>query len=284
MGKIIKIDEYNFTYGKGTDYLNVFGGFKYKEDGNKYVIYSHDNTKLFYGSLFIKDNKLVIMDVKNDVSSIIKEFTHVLLDDKKSTDFEVISLDDIDSVEIIGENTVDIDSSVILNLFDKTIPKELEKPVQNETKKSKSSSVVGICLFLLIVIVGAFFWFNPEIIEGEKRRVICDKTYIHESLNATVTEEVTLTFSGKDKITDIDLVTDYKFNNSLQYEEFVKKNYYYQYMKEGDTYKLDNSASTYRVFSSIDTEVDFFLPTSYKELVEDYKNKGYDCRNVEVSE
>ena len=56
IGKVLKVNDYKFEYGKETTYINAFGGFKYKKNGNKYIVYSYDNNKLFYGSLFIKNN------------------------------------------------------------------------------------------------------------------------------------------------------------------------------------------------------------------------------------
>lgn len=284
MGKIVRVDEYNITYGKETDYLKVFAGFKYKKDGNKYVIYSHDSKNLFYGSLFIKDEKIIIMDVKSDISSVIKEFISLLLECKVSDDFEIISLDNVDSAEIIGENKLEIDSQSVLDLIDRTIPKKSEKVSIDTKKKSKKGSIIGICIFLVVILVLTFLIFNPSLFEGKKKKVVCTKNYIHTNLNAIVSENASLTFSGKDKIISIDITTDYKFTDSSLYEEFVKKNYFYQYMKDGDTYKLDNDNATYRVFSSIDTEVDYFLPTSYSDLISDYENKGYDCALVKVSD
>ena len=73
-GKRIKVNDFKFKYGQETIFINVFGAFKYKKNNNKYVIYSYDNSKLYYGSLFIRDNELVIMLSKNDGENLINKF------------------------------------------------------------------------------------------------------------------------------------------------------------------------------------------------------------------
>ena len=69
-GKRIKVNDFKFKYGQETIFINVFGAFKYKKNNNKYVIYSYDNSKLYYGSLFIRDNELVIMLTINNAKNI----------------------------------------------------------------------------------------------------------------------------------------------------------------------------------------------------------------------
>ena len=107
IGKQIRLNDYKFTYGRETIYLNVYGAFKNKKNGNKYVIYSYDNNRLYFGSLFIRNKEIIVMIPKEDESEIVKKFTYSILDNKLSDDFEVISLDDIDSIQIIDETLCD---------------------------------------------------------------------------------------------------------------------------------------------------------------------------------
>ena len=66
IGKKIKLNDYKFTYGQETIILNVFGAFKNIKSGNKYVIYSYDNKKIFYGSFFKRNKEAVIMTSKEN--------------------------------------------------------------------------------------------------------------------------------------------------------------------------------------------------------------------------
>ena len=276
IGKVLKVNDYKFEYGKETTYINAFGGFKYKKNGNKYIVYSYDNNKLFYGSLFIKNIAIIIMDTIEDASSIIKEFVDNILDNKINDNFEVISLNKAETVQIIDEAecTFVVD---VYKLKEMTIPKP--KSLVNEEVKpeKKRVSVVGIGLFLVFVVAVIFFAVNPQIITGENKNYSCVKNYEHNKLPADVTEKIELVFTNKNKIVSINIIADYKFRDSNYYTEFKDKNYFYQYFHDGDTYKFEDDNKIFRLFSEVDTEVDYFMPEDLNDLIKYYKDNGYNC-------
>ena len=279
IGKQIRLNDYKFTYGRETIYLNVYGAFKNKKNGNKYVIYSYDNSKLYFGSLFIRNKEIIVMIPKEDESEIVKKFTYSILDNKLSDDFEVISLDDIDSIQIIDETLCDFNVDMS-KLYDITIPKP--KVEKEEIKPNKKISIASIFFVLLFVVIILFFFVNPEVIFGKNKEYSCTKSYLHDELPASVNEEVVLVFNGKDDINSIDVKTDYVFSDAQYYKDFKDKSYFYDYFKEGDTYKFEDTTYTYRLFSKIDTNEDYFMPSKLDDLVSYYKNNGYECKVVEV--
>lgn len=279
IGKQIRLNDYKFTYGRETIYLNVYGAFKNKKNGNKYVIYSYDNSKLYFGSLFIRNKEIIVMIPKEDESEIVKKFTYSMLDNKLSDDFEVISLDDIDSIQIIDETLCDFNVDMS-KLYDITIPKP--KVEKEEIKPNKKISIASIFFVLLFVVIILFFFVNPEVIFGKNKEYSCTKSYLHDELPASVNEEVVLVFNGKDNINSIDVKTDYVFSDAQYYKDFKDKSYFYNYFKEGDTYKFEDTTYTYRLFSKIDTNEDYFMPSKLDDLVSYYRNNGYECKLVEV--
>lgn len=279
IGKQIRLNDYKFTYGKETIYLNVYGAFKNKKNGNKYVIYSYDNSRLYFGSLFIRNKEIIVMIPKEDESEIVKKFTYSILDNKLSDDFEVISLDDIDSIQIIDETLCDFNVDMS-KLYDITIPKP--KVEKEEIKPNKKISIASIFFVLLFVVIILFFFVNPEVIFGKNKEYSCTKSYLHDELPASVNEEVVLVFNGKDNINSIDVKTDYVFSDAQYYKDFKDKSYFYDYFKEGDTYKFEDTTYTYRLFSKIDTNEDYFMPSKLDDLVSYYRNNGYECKVVEV--
>lgn len=279
IGKQIRLNDYKFTYGRETIYLNVYGAFKNKKNGNKYVIYSYDNNRLYFGSLFIRNKEIIVMIPKEDESEIVKKFTYSILDNKLSDDFEVISLDDIDSIQIIDETLCDFNVDMS-KLYDITIPKP--KVEKEEIKPNKKISIASIFFVLLFVVIILFFFVNPEVIFGKNKEYSCTKSYLHDELPASVNEEVVLVFNGKDNINSIDVKTDYVFSDAQYYKDFKDKSYFYDYFKEGDTYKFEDTTYTYRLFSKIDTNEDYFMPSKLDDLVSYYKNNGYECKVVEV--
>lgn len=279
IGKQIRLNDYKFTYGRETIYLNVYGAFKNKKNGNKYVIYSYDNNRLYFGSLFIRNKEIIVMIPKEDESEIVKKFTYSILDNKLSDDFEVISLDDIDSIQIIDETLCDFNVDMS-KLYDITIPKP--KVEKEEIKPNKKISIASIFFVLLFVVIILFFFVNPEVIFGKNKEYSCTKSYLHDELPASVNEEVVLVFNGKDNINSIDVKTDYVFSDAQYYKDFKDKSYFYNYFKEGDTYKFEDTTYTYRLFSKIDTNEDYFMPSKLDDLVSYYRNNGYECKVVEV--
>ena len=283
IGKVLKENDYKFEYGKETVYVNVFGGFKYKKNASKYIVYSYDNNKLFYGNLFIRNDEIIVMTDKEDPSLIVKEFVSNILNNKKSDEFEIISLDKVKSIQIIDEASCDFDVD-ISKLKDLTISK-LESVVQVEGKpKKRKFSIVGVGIFLVFAIITLFFFVNPQFITGENKEYSCVKNYIHDKLPADVSEKVDLEFTSKGKIIDINIISDYQFNDSDYYTEFRDKNYFYQYFSDGDTYKFEDEDQIFRLFSKIDTEVDYFMPSDLDELIKYYEDNGYSCTLVEESE
>lgn len=285
IGKKIKVNDYKFTYGQENIYLNIYGAFKNLKSGNKYVIYSYANNanKLFYGSFFKRGKEAVIMASKVNAKEIIKEFIESILTQNQNKNFEIITLEDITSIEIIDEVLYD-EPVDILALYDKTIPKPVVKEEKVTTKKQKPFSIAVFFFVIFILVVIAFFFFNPEVILGKNKNYICTKSYIHKTLPSSVTEEISLTFSGKSQITKIDTTTDYIFNDTKYYNEFKDKSYFYQYMEEGDTYKFIDDKYIYRVFSDIDIEEEYFLPNEENELISYYQNKNYTCKVVDIDE
>lgn len=282
-GKKIKVNDYKFTYGQETVYLNVYGAFKNQKSGNKYTVYSYDNSgKIFYGSFFQRNKEAIIMTSKENPKEIIKEFIDILLGEKENKKFELISLDGIETVQIIDEYEIDFEVN-INKLYDLTIPKPvIEKPVVPQKKKHLSIASIFFTLFILVVI--AFFFINPEVILGKNKEYSCTKTYFHDKLPASVNEEISLTFNGKGEIINIDVIADYVFNDTEYYKEFRDKSYFYQYIEEGNTYKFIDNAYTYRLFSQINVAEDFFLPIEESELVSYYRENNYNCKAVETDE
>lgn len=274
MGKIIRVSDYKFAYGEETIYINVFGVIKDNKSGNKYIIYSYDNKKLYYGSFFIRDNSGTIMISKDTKVDIINTFIEDILSENRSAEYEIINIDNIDSVQVIDESVYDT-SIDIEKLCELTIPK---KAVEEEIVPKKKTPLFVYGIMLLLILVGAFLFINPEVINGKNALYSCVKTYNHKVLPANIKEERTIIFNGKGKVIGTDISTDYIFTDVNYYSEFKNKSYFYKYMNEADTYKFDDINYTYRVFSKIDVNDDYFLPDTKDELINYYKNNEYNCK------
>ena len=144
-----------------------------------------------------------------------------------------------------------------------------------------AAKMAFVFLLVFILVVAMFFFFNPEVINGKNVYYTCSKSYDHEKLPASVIENVELEFNGHGTIIDIKVKSDYIFNDVNYYKEFRDKSYFYQYFSDGDTYKFDDNTYTYKLFSSINTKEDFFLPTDKDGLIKHYQDDNYTCKVVD---
>ena len=277
-GKVIKLNDYKFNFGQETIFLNVFAVFKSIKNGNKYIIYSYDNKKLYCGSAFVKNNEIIVMISKGENDDDIKKFVKELINNNYQEEYEIISLDKVNSIQVIDEAICDVDVD-IKKLNDITIPKP--KVVEKEAVPKKKVNFTIVFLLVFILVVAMFFFFNPEVINGKNVYYTCSKSYAHEKLPASVIENVELEFNGHGTIIDIKVKSDYIFNDVNYYKEFRDKSYFYQYFSDGDTYKFDDNTYTYKLFSSINTKEDFFLPTDKDGLIKHYQDDNYTCKVVD---
>lgn len=285
IGKKIKINDYKFTYGKDVMFVNVYGAFKYNKNGNRYVIYSYiddikKGNKLYYGSLFVRNNELVVMLSKGIKEDVIHDFIDDFMHDKNMDDYDIVSLDKIDSIQIIDDASAYFDVDMA-TLYDKSMPKEVDVS-KGEVKEKKSISFGYIFLVLFLIVLALFFFVNPEVLRGKNIKYICNKKYDHEVLPARIDEKVELVFNAKGNIASIDITYDYVFNDTDYYKKYRDNGYFYQYMNKGDTYKFIDDTYTYRVFSKIDTSTDYFMPTKLDELISYYKDNNYNCKEENI--
>lgn len=212
---------------------------------------------------------------------MIDSFLNNILNSEKNNAFEIISLDNINSAQIIDEGI--INKKIDINKLDElTIPKKKVQEVVNKNKRKKRISISGIFFALFIVVVVAFFFFNPEVIMGKDKKYVCDREYNHNTLSILIREEVKLTFSGKGKIKNSVVTNNYIFNSDSRYNKFKNNGEFYKYMNEGDTYKFVDEEKTYRVMSNIKDLKEYFSSEDEDSILEYYNRNNYKCKKIET--
>lgn len=261
--------------------------FKDKKYGTKYIIFTDNiNKELCYGSPLINSNKMIIMkfkDIKDE--EMVKEFVWNYLNDKSTSNFEMIEIPKIDKLEIIDNNTLEVKEEYIDKLNDIFFKKEEISEQKEEIKEEKKKSA-GPILFVLGLILAAIAGFiylknNPELIYGKDIYVECKINYEIEELDSYANEIVTLTFSNSQVLKKHEKEITYLFNDNDKYYEFKEKNLNYQYIKETGTEKFIDEELTYKLFVDYDLKKNYTLPKDYDELYDYYKNNNYSCNNIE---
>lgn len=287
-GKTLKVAEYNLTFGASDRYVNVFGFFKYKKNGNLYIIYTDVNTKyelIYYGSSHVKNNNLLSMACKEDDVEIIKEYIYKLTNNQPLDNFEIYSIDDITGVELISSNKLEVKLEVIRKLEELTLPKkevkeETIEEVKGETKKKKKGLKTILILLIVIILMGGGCFFLTTIINSDKivKVVTCNKSYQHEKLNATVDESNTYNFTSNDKLVTVNKVSLFTFLNQTDYETFINNGSVYSYMPDNSKdFTPDNDKFTVEYVSEVAVNSSYDGPVEYEELISYYTSKSYSC-------
>lgn len=290
-GKELKVVEYNLTFGTSARVVNVISLFKYKKNNNIYIIYSDINSSydvIYYGSSHIKDNTVLSMECKDKMDEeIIKEFIFKTTNKEELNDYEIISLDKIDGLEIISSNKIEIKKEVLKQLIDLTIPKkEIPKNDIEQEKKNKKSKIPLIILMLLLVILATFgfLFLNKPRSNNTEKIIICEKEYNHETLPATINEIQTFNFNINDSLESININQEYTFNTETDYLDFINEGTYYKYIPEENIGNWDKDDENF-IFKTTKKEMvktGYDKPTEYEEVLSYYKAENYTCKENNI--
>lgn len=276
IGKIIKVNDFKFVYGQDTMYITAFGAFKNSKNGEKYIVYSYDGKKIYYGSFFIKEKVGTIMMSKNSKKDDVKNFIDSLLSGKSNKEIEIINLDVVDSVQIIDEILFDLDVDVN-KLIDITIPKSSDNSSSSNVVVTNKSRIFTLVIILILLILGIVFMIVTKYISDNTEEYICNKDYLSQEVPANVIDEVLLSFNYRNNLTSMVKRISYIFDDNKYYMEFKNKSYFYKYIDDADSYKFIDEEKTYRLFDNVDVENDFFLPKDKHDLLNYYRSDGYTC-------
>ncbi len=286
-GKTLKVVEYNLSFGSSVKMVNVFGVFRYKPNNNLYIIYADINTQypiIYYGSSHIKENSILSMACSDPkVEEIIKEYIFKTISKETLTDFEIISLDSTEGVEIISSNKLEVKPEVLNNLVDIAIPKpkvEEEVPIKNNKKKSSKKTLL---FFLIILFIGGGGYFYLKALPEKETTVklfVCAKNYQHDILSANVSEENTYHFNNQEKLEYYNTITTYQFFSQEEYQDFISKGTIYRYMPGDEAdggWDKDDQKYLFKVMVKKKIDTSYNLPTNYEEALAHYKKEGYTC-------
>ena len=292
-GKVLKVIEYNLTFGNTARMVNVFSCFKYKPNNNLYLLYADVDTKyniIYYGSSHIKNTTILSMECRDKQDEeIIKEYIFKTTNHKSLDDFNIISLEEVEGVEIISSNKLEVKPEVLQALTEATIPKKEEPvtpaPTKKNTKKKGLPYFMWLILLVLIIGVGYFYLSSQQPPEGIAKTITCQKTYDHDTLNASLEEESTYNFNHQDTLQSIYTTTNYHFYTEEDYQNFITKGTYYRYMPDAAPdggWDKDDTTNTFKIMIKETVKTGYDKPTDYEGVLASNKKEGYTCtENIE---
>lgn len=287
-GKVLKVKQYNLEFGGHDRFINVLGCFKYKPAGNIYIVYSDVDVKysvIYYGSGHVKGNTALCMQCREKAEEeIIKEYIFKLIQKEDMSNFEMISVEEAEGIEIIGSSKFEVKPEILTSLIDIVIPKpEIKEEAKKEsTTKKKNNPLKTILLLLVLVCLlggGYLFIFGINNKDTTEKNIICTKSYQHDTLIASVEETNKYNFNVNDTLESVDTTMVYQFNKE-SYQDFILKGTYYKYMPSSDTeggWDKDDDNYIFKVMTKERIDTSYSDPTDYEEVLSYYKIKGYTC-------
>lgn len=272
-GKILKVLN-NDLYG-GTDDREVvlFAAFIHKKYMNKYAIFAFNNeldkNKLNFGSIHIKEKSLVTFKIKSNDEEIINSFL-TEYESNELEEFELIDIDNLSKIELVGYNEKDYDKLVMLK--DKSIPKKVEY-INNEHKKG--NPILKILIFILL-FAGAFltYWyFNPGLFRVNTLK--CTKSGYNNNIKLDYDTVKTVTFNDDGYVKNIENTETYKFKSINTYNNFKNESKHFIYFNYDGSYKYIDETLELKIFYHEDSII-----KEYDKIKYMYINDGYDCKEV----
>lgn len=293
-GKKLKVKQYNLEFGSHDRFVNALGCFKYIPNGNIYIIYTDIDTKysiIYFGSGHIKGDVALCMPCRDkSEEEIIKEYIFKLTQQENMDNFEMFSLTDVEGIEIIGSFKLEVKPEILTNLIDITLPKpKIKEEEKASTKKKKKNPLKTILLLLVIVLIGGggyYFLFGTEPKDTTEKNIVCNKSYQHDTLDATVEETNKYNFNINDTLDSVDSTMIYQFNEA-SYQDFILRGTYYRYMPSSDTeggWDKNDNEYTFKVITKNRIDTSYSEPTNYEEVLSHYKAKGYTCTEEIVND
>lgn len=239
-GKVLRVFN-NDLYGRADDRsVVVFATFIHKKYMNKYAIFAFQNeyqkNKLYYGSIHIKENSLVIFKVKPELKNIFDDFLNQYTT-KNLVDYELIDINNLTKLEIVGSNEMEYDKLLLLDEL------SLYKPPVKTTTEKTSNSTFKIIIPIIILIIGAictYVFFTPSLLE--ENLLTCSRDSYHEKMRLNYREKISIVYNGKNRIKEYKTEETYKFRTTLTYQNFKDESRHFLYFEGDDkNYKYDDA-------------------------------------------
>lgn len=276
IGKILKISS-NDLYGNVDDrHVAVFAAFNHLRYMNKYVIFTFEGEfnkkKLYYGSLHLKDNSMVIFSVNEATKKFIDAFVDSYLrGNVDPREYSLIDISNTSKVELVSYNERDFD---YLNELDRMSIARANAD-DNENTSGKRRGFLYFLLILMLALLGgiSYLYFFPEKFTTEYNMLECQAELNNQQINMDYVIKKVFKFDKEDKIRSLSVLETYTFGNSNDYTEFKENHREREYFNINGDYQYDDDNLTLKLIYTENSIVDNFT-----ELKSYMKSEGYKCQ------
>lgn len=277
IGKVLKVKDINIAFNEKAKKVSVFTCFTHVKYSDNYIIFSdYDNYKngiLYYGTVYMKGNTVVIFDIKQDKENIVFDFVKKITDNANDSEYNIIDISNMTEVEIISKNEKDVGSELLNRLDELTIPKEVVDASEEENNESLSFLYFMLIIFLFLLAGAIYLYFNKDQYLKQYDMIVCSLNNINDDYNYS--DKLYLEFDSKNELRYLNHDVSYQFDNKSDYDNFKYTNLWVE--NKMDNYNFDDSKLIFTYTNGSKTIEGYELMTSYDEVLGYYKSNGYDC-------
>jgi len=274
-GKIIKIYS-NDLYGNVDDrQVVVFAVFMHIKYMNRYVIFTfkdeYEKNKLYFGSVHVKENSLVIFAIRNEVFKYVSEFINQYLSSSiNKEEYEIKDISKIEKVELVSYNNMECND--LLKLDELSISKE-KYTQEVEDKDRKPVFLYCLIIFLILLLGGlTYLYLNPDAFMFEYKMLNCNVLEFNNQLDMSYNKNTIVKFDNKDRVNNIEIIDKYVFSSNEIYQDFKVNNRQNDYFNIDGVYKYDDDNLELRIIYNDNSIIE-----SYDEMFGYLEKEGYDC-------
>lgn len=264
----------NDLYGNVDDRkVSVFACFEDTKYMNNYVIFAfegeYEKNRLYYGSVHLKSNSIVIFSIKESEKKIIDKFIQEYLESKLN-EFKIIDISNAEKVELVSYNNMEYKE---LKKLDEL---SIVRKKNDEVIEEKNKKPIGLYLLLLLLILSSIgltlLYMFPEKFTIKYKELVCSNTMYDENIMLNYNIEKDIKFDSKDKIVSINTIREYVFLLEEDYLEFKNNDKKYEYFNSGEGYKFIDENLSFKVIYNENSVID-----DYEEMLTYLKKEGYNC-------
>ncbi len=279
MGKILKVKDINAAFNKKEKKVSVFACFTHVKYSDNYIVYSdysnYQNGILYYGTVYIKGNTIVIFDVKKDKENIALDYVNKIINNVNDMEYRAIDISNINDVEIVSSSNRNVGMNFLVKLDELTIPKKVVDISEEENKESIGFLYFVLIIFIFLLVGSVYIYFNKDKYLKQYDKVICTINSIDKSEEYKYIDKLYIEFNKKKELRYLRHDVSYQFYNKSDYNNFKYTNLWID--NKIESYNFNDNDLVFSYSNSDEVIENNELITSYDEVVEYFKNNGYEC-------
>ena len=275
IGKLLKVSKNDLSGNVDDRIAAVYAAFKHNKYMNRYVIFSYvgeyANNKLYVGSVHLKENSLVVFEVRPEELEYINKFvTDLLSNTLNPSEYEVLDISKMEKVEIVSVTEEEFNG---LNQLDAmTIKREAVVVQTEEPKKKKPVGLYILLVFFILLLIGiTYLYLNPDILKVELKSLDCTMSGYDRKIMASYNDNAIAKFDRNNELISLDREEVYKFKDEETYNEFKDNKREEEYFKDLD-FEYNDSSLELKIIHD-----ERLIIISYEEVYKYLKSKGYSC-------